>query len=244
MHLTVVQAPAEHSGLGTGTQLGLAVGRALALASGLPDPDITELARRVGRGRRSAIGVHGFAQGGFLVEGGKRTPQTLAPLLVRLPFPEMWRVLLILVGSSTGWHGDREQAAFRHLLNRPAALASTDTLCRLVLLGLLPALREQDLEEFGEALHDFNARAGETFAAVQGGTYASPGISDMISFIRRQGVRCVGQSSWGPAVFAVVSDEASAENLARRIRNHLGPGSGEVLITRACNEGATVVVTP
>src|SRR5262249_16740142 len=57
--LVIVKAPPEHAGLGSGTQLGLAVGRALAAAHGL-DIDAIELARRVGRGKRSALGIHGF----------------------------------------------------------------------------------------------------------------------------------------------------------------------------------------
>src|SRR5205823_5114937 len=60
--LQVEHSAPEHAGLGTGTQLGLAVGRALARAWGL-DLDVFTVARRVGRGLRSAIGVYGFEQG-------------------------------------------------------------------------------------------------------------------------------------------------------------------------------------
>ena len=71
---------------------------------------------------------------------------------------------------------------------------------------MVPALIEKDLEVFGEAVYDFNARVGEAFAPVQGGIYADSRIADVIGFVRRQGARGVGQSSWGPAVFAVVDD--------------------------------------
>ena len=70
-HLVIETCAPEHAGLGTGTQLGLAVGRALALAWGLQDLEVEQIARRIGRGQRSALGIHGFSQGGFLVEGGK-----------------------------------------------------------------------------------------------------------------------------------------------------------------------------
>ena len=69
--LTVHRAIPAHSGLGSGTQLGLAVARALAELHGLP-PDPPALARAVDRGRRSAIGTWTFALGGFIVEGGRR----------------------------------------------------------------------------------------------------------------------------------------------------------------------------
>src|SRR5205807_1029658 len=60
--LLVGGAPPAHAGLGSGTQLGMAV--ALALAVDRPDLPAGELARLVGRGLRSGLGVHGFAQGG------------------------------------------------------------------------------------------------------------------------------------------------------------------------------------
>ncbi len=65
----VHRALPSHAGLGSGTQLALAVARALAEVHGI-DPDVQELACAVGRGRRSAIGVWTFAGGGLVVEGG------------------------------------------------------------------------------------------------------------------------------------------------------------------------------
>src|SRR6185369_9528121 len=66
-HIAIEQAPSSHVGLGSGTQLSLAVSRALAELAGEPEVPAVELARRVGRGLRSAIGIHGFEHGGFLV---------------------------------------------------------------------------------------------------------------------------------------------------------------------------------
>ncbi len=238
-HLVIEAAPPEHCGFGTGTQLGLAVARALAVAAGLPGLGAVELASRVGRGLRSALGVHGFSGGGFLVESGKQSEQGVSPLLVRLPFPDAWRVVIALPPGEPGLHGAREREAFHELLGRPSPADTTAVLCRLVLLGMLPALIEADLDAFGEALHDFNARVGEAFAPVQGGTYAGCGVADVVTFVRRQGVRGVGQSSWGPAVFAVVGDEAQAEHLAQQLRLRLGPGP-VVLVARGCNHGAKV----
>src|SRR4051794_17718295 len=77
--VVVERAAPEHSGLGTGTQLALAVARALSLSWGR-DESVAELARLTGRGRRSGAGVHGFSRGGFLVDGGKGDRTTLAPL--------------------------------------------------------------------------------------------------------------------------------------------------------------------
>lgn len=237
--LTVEQAAPEHVGLGTGTQLGLAVARAVAMQWRI-QAGASDLARRLGRGLRSALGIHGFEQGGFLVEAGKRSPNEVAPLIARVAFPQTWRVVLVLPAGVTGLHGTGERDAFARLTDAPLDLVQTDVLCRLVLLGMLPALVEEDLEVFGEALFDFNARVGEVFAPVQGGLYAGARQAEMVAFVRGKGVRGVGQSSWGPAVFAVVSDEERAVGLAGCIRRQFSLRESEVLVTRACNHGATV----
>jgi beta-RFAP synthase len=233
--LVVESAPREHVGLGTGTQLALAVARGLAATWGL-NLTVVELARRVQRGTRSGVGIHGFAQGGFLVDGGKGPETVLAPLLARMEFPPSWRVVLVLPQSAAGLHGSREQAAFASLAGKEQ---TTEALCRLVLLGMLPALAEEDLPAFGEALFDFNARVGEMFAPIQGDVYAHAATPEVIRFIRQQGVAGTGQTSWGPGVFAVVSHQEQAAHLADRLCALLGT-EAEVLVTRGCNRPASV----
>jgi beta-ribofuranosylaminobenzene 5'-phosphate synthase len=239
--LRVQRALPEHVGLGCGTQLGLAVARALAVSWSM-NCDAATLARRVGRGMRSALGTHGFEHGGLLVESGKSSLDRLAPLVARLSFPEDWHLVLALPAGregASGLHGRGEMEAFERLAAMPC-MARTDALCRLVLLGLLPALVERNLEEFGEALHEFNVRVGEAFAPVQGGVYASPVVAELVAFVRAQDVRGVGQSSWGPTVFAVVADNDQAERLAARLRQRFGLDDAAVWVTTARNHGATV----
>jgi beta-ribofuranosylaminobenzene 5'-phosphate synthase len=237
-HFVVERAAPEHAGLGTGTQLGLAVARGLAGAWGIDEPTAV-LARRVGRGLRSAVGVHGFERGGFLVEAGKRSAGELSPLVAHASFPEDWRVLLVLPSQYTGLYGQPELEAFRRLARQPPR-RQTEALCRLVLQGLLPAVLERDVATFGEVLYDFNARSGELFAPVQGGVYGSPAVAEIISFARALGILGVGQSSWGPAVFAVAEDEERAARLSEHIRQRFGQTGVEVVITRAWNRGALV----
>ncbi|MFP6770675.1 MAG: DUF447 domain-containing protein, partial [Planctomycetaceae bacterium] len=81
-----------HAGLGSGTQLALAVARAVAGLSGAGFGAV-ELAAAVGRGERSGIGIHGFEHGGFLVDAGGR-PGTVAALVARADVPDAWRVVL------------------------------------------------------------------------------------------------------------------------------------------------------
>jgi beta-RFAP synthase len=233
--IVIEEAPPEHAGLGTGTQLGLAVGRALTAVWGLAVP-AAELARLVGRGERSAVGVHGFEHGGFLIEGGQLRPGTLGPLVARRAFPPDWRVVLARPAGAAGVHGPDERLAMARAAT-PAG--TTDALCRLAIQGMLPALAERDLDAFGAALFEFNARAGQAFAAFQGGTYGSPAVAELVSYLRGAGVRGVGQSSWGPTVFAVVRDRNEADERAGDLLRKLGDAGG-ILVTRAAERGASV----
>jgi beta-RFAP synthase len=235
--IRIEQAAPEHLGLGTGTQLGLAVARALAISSRAEHLLPVDLATRVGRGIRSALGIHGFAQGGFLVEAGKRPGSGVSPLVARRPFPETWRVVLVLPPWGQGLHGTGEHDAFRRLRFQ-AQDGTTGTLCRLAVLGMLPSLVEHDWEGFGEALYEFNVGVGKLFAPVQGGIYADPRVAELVAWIRRQGVPGAGQSSWGPAIFAVLPDEQHAAFLAEEIRRAFSLKPTEVLVTRASNAGA------
>jgi len=111
-HLVVHRGIPAHSGLGSGTQLALAVARALAELRGLPT-EVTALARAVGRGRRSAIGTWTFALGGFVLEGGRKGEDgAVAPLLARLPLPGAWRCVVVVPRGKPGLTGEEEAAAF------------------------------------------------------------------------------------------------------------------------------------
>jgi beta-RFAP synthase len=211
--VTVECAPAEHTGLGVGTQLGLAVAKAVAVETGHPDWPAVELAVRAGRGERSAVGVHGFDRGGLIVEGGKLPGEAVSPLVARLDFPADWAVLLFSPAGGGTWHGGAERQAFAHLTG--PGPAETETLCRLVLTGLLPAVASKDFDAFGQAVYELNARAGDAFAAAQGGRYAGPAVTALVARLRGLGVRWVGQSSWGPTVFAVVRRVEAADLMAR-----------------------------
>jgi len=94
VRLSVERALPAHVGLGSGTQLALAVARALAELYGV-GTDTAGLVRAVGRAHRSAIGTYAFTGGGLVVEGGRRPgSDEIAPLLARLPFPPEWRCVV------------------------------------------------------------------------------------------------------------------------------------------------------
>lgn len=212
----VERCPAEHTGLGVGTQLGLAVAKALAVASGEGELSSAELAARVGRGARSAIGVHGFDRGGLLVDAGKKPGEAVSPLLAHVALPDEWRVVLFTPPVAAHWHGHHERQAFA-----AASGGDPDSLRRLAETAIIPAAQRGDIDAFGDAVYEFNRKAGEPFRAAQGGKYASQEIETLIGDVRACGVRGVGQSSWGPTAFAVVEDSDTALSLALRFRGRV-----------------------
>lgn len=236
--IEILAAPPQHVGLGTGTQLGMAVAAGLCAWRGLPTSDPAELARLAGRGGRSAIGLYGFAQGGLLIEAGKRSPDEASPLIARHALPAAWRFVLLRPRGDEGLSGDAERQAFAAL--PPVPQSVTAELCRLALLGLAPAAISADFAAFGEALYDFGHLAGSCFARNQGGAFASQRLAQLVATVRRLGVRGVGQSSWGPTLFAVLPSPAAAEEFCARLQRESGHGDFDQQIASPANAGARI----
>jgi len=212
----------SHCGLGSGTQLGLAVARALATLYGI-NAEAPELALAVGRARRSAIGTWTFAGGGLVLEGGhRRGDERAAPLIARMPFPPSWQCIVAVPDGTPGINGEAERAAFAELPMPPEG--EVEQVAHLVLMALLPALAEGDLESFGSALTRIQMTAGRWFAAAQGGAFAEP-CAELLRRMQEWGAEGVGQSSWGPAVFGIVNGHEAAARLTDRVQRALN-GSG------------------
>ena len=206
----------EHRGLGGGTQLSLAIAAGIRALCELPPGTAAELAALTGRGQRSAIGTHGFEQGGLIWETGSLPGEALGRLAARVVLPEEWRILLLTAPRVAGLSGEQEREAFDVL--PPIAEPIVDRLAGLVEGEMLPAARRGDLDAFGEAVFQYGRLAGECFAVVQGGAYASPEIAECVQTIRQIGVRGVGQSSWGPTVFSITGSEEQARELLVALR--------------------------
>jgi beta-ribofuranosylaminobenzene 5'-phosphate synthase len=248
----VESCPVAHAGLGAKTQLLLAVVTGTAKCYGTA-VDADALANLSGRAGTSGIGLYGFLQGGFILDGGHQVEakrgetiyrpssysQTAGPppLLTRYSFPD-WPVLLV---SCPGHriHGEWEAQLFREVC--PVPNEEVQALCQTILMQLLPALVTQDLRSFGDALWDIQARRWKAFEIAA----QTPAIGRIMSRVRHDlGVAGVGMSSWGTSIICV--DERLSE------ADHLGlvaditdiaiaeAGSAEVILTNALNEPATV----
>jgi beta-ribofuranosylaminobenzene 5'-phosphate synthase len=243
LHFNIKCAAPEHVGLGTGTQLGLAVARLITMSTGQADVPVVQLAGLAGRGLRSGIGLHGFAVGGLIVDGGRGSESAVPPLLARFAFPAEWSVLVVVPEGLTGLHGPDEQRAFATLPAIPAS--ATDRLCGLILLRLLPSIVEGDLPQFGVALAEIQRLVGQSFAPAQGGLYARPELEPVVTHLRAEGLHGVGQSSWGPTLYGFSQESEDARwRILERLRTRFGLRPESAFWTRANNEGARVVLEP
>ena len=238
VRIDVDEAIPPHAGLGSGTQLALAVGAGMAKLFDL-DVRTVDLAAALDRGTRSGLGIGLFDHGGFVVDGGSAGDGIPPPVIARQPFPGAWCLLLVFDRSRQGPYGEAELEKFAALLEFPEADAAE--LCRLVLLCALPGVVQADLNAFGEAVGRIQARVGDHFAGVQGGRFASPGVSRVLDWLGSRGLNAVGQSSWGPTGFAVCPSDATAIHLKAEAEARFGREFGlDFAVTRARNQGADV----
>jgi beta-ribofuranosylaminobenzene 5'-phosphate synthase len=116
-------------------------------------------------------------------------------------------------------------------------------LCRLVLLDLLPAVIEHDLNTFGEALTELQERVGACFAPAQGGLFASTASAEIVAELSRLSLIGAGQSSWGPTLYAFgIVDEKKRRDLRGRLRARFGLPESAVFWTQAASQGALLEV--
>ncbi len=235
--LRVLRALPVHAGLGSGTQLGLAVARALAEIFDV-EADASDLARAVGRARRSAIGTWTFAGGGLVVEGGRRPNRDeCGPLIARLLLPSSWRCVVAVPDAPPAISGTEEATVFAQL--PPPSERDVERVAHIVLMAMLPAVADGDLETFGGALSEIQEITGRWFAPAQGGTFAPGPSEDLVRRMTEWGAVGVGQSSWGPTVYAIVEGEQAGLRLAEQVRGALG-SSGIVYEGPFRSDGARV----
>jgi beta-ribofuranosylaminobenzene 5'-phosphate synthase len=242
LELHIQQHIPEHAGLGSGTQIALAVGAAISNLFRL-DLSAHQIAQLTGRGKRSGIGIAAFEQGGLVIDGGRSSSadvHAVPPLLARYVFPEAWRILLIFDNSQPGVHGQQELLAFNDLPPFSESLAAH--LCRRVLMQAMPAIVEKDLNAFGQSIQVLQQHVGDYFAPVQGGRYASRVVGEVLEYLQSTGLACFGQSSWGPTGFAIFETEDAAQQQLALLKNKFSNSVLSWQVCKASNTGAQVSV--
>lgn len=222
LDIRIESMPRRHMGLGSGTQAAMGVAEAIAMAIQCVD-DGELISKWSGRGRRSRIGSIGYSRGGLIAESGDEVMQT--------SLPDGWRILIATPLEKTdSISGDVEDAKFQ-------ALRSPTAQHRGLLTRsygeLLSAATSADFDHFSHAVFQYNQTSGELFAPVQFGVYQSRPVEQLVRKIRELGIIGVGQSSWGPGVFAFCRDQSEADALSVKLA-----GKAEIVaVTSIRNQG-------
>jgi len=243
--INVKQTIPEHVGLGSGTQLALAVATSLAKIFQIR-ASVKELAAITGRGSVSGVGIAIFELGGFVVEGGLKTgisnpfiTKSIPPVIFHASFPDDWLFVIAIPNVKRGFTDEEEPTIFSRL--PPMSAENVGKICRLTLMKLLPSIIEHDIKSFGEALTSIQNILGNYFSHVQGGIYSSRIAEEAITHILRQEAYGAGQSSWGPAFYGLVQGEEKALKLRSTLQSFLNNrGGGQVFVAKANNNGAFV----
>ncbi|ADQ66541.1 beta-rfap synthase [Halogeometricum borinquense DSM 11551] len=248
--VTVSSALPRHAGLGSGTQLALAVLVAVGRANDR-EVSVRQLAPRLGRGGRSGIGVASFETGGVLVDAGHPTARfttdrpadgdwTVPSVAVRHAVPDDWRFLLVVPDADAGRNGDEEDESMRSVVEH-ADPDIADRISGVLSRRLLPAVADGSASRFGKAVSEIGRLNGAWYADEQGGVYRPP-VGELVASVE-DNPACygAGQSSWGPAVYAITDAEHADEARdAGEAALAAADVAGEVRVVRGRNTGADI----
>jgi beta-ribofuranosylaminobenzene 5'-phosphate synthase len=234
----------DHVGLGSGTQAALSAASAINRIYGL-GKSVRELAVAVGRGGTSGIGVAAFENGGIILDGGHKFKDKRAfspsaacrmppgPVLFRKDFPD-WPIVLA-IPNTKGAHDAEEVDIFKRYC--PIPLAEVQEICHVILMQMLPALVEEDLESFGKAINHFQL-AGFKKREVE---LQPRAVLDIVEYLRDNGASGSGISSFGPVVYGIVGSLGEGRKLQKEAQRMLNESlGGEVMLTKAKNRGADI----
>ncbi|MFM8634882.1 MAG: hypothetical protein ACKOEX_08755 [Planctomycetia bacterium] len=249
--IEVVSAPRPHVGLGSGTQLALAVaagmrhlfvdGSRSTAERRWSASETIELAPVVGRGRRSCIGIYGFAGGGLVSEAGRLESEAgrrFSPLVARVALPDAWRCVVFIQRDAEGLHGDAEKEAFARLPPVPRDISAE--LSRIASEELVPAAAQGRFALLCDAIHRYGRLAGRPFEPESSRLPYHAAIGRLIDLLDALGYRGAAQSSWGPAIMACCESAASAGQLVAECTRRGLDATHEITIARFDSQGAVL----
>lgn len=240
LNITIETAIPEHVGLGSGTQMSLAIGVALNEFYGL-GLSVRDIAAITDRGLRSGIGIGVFEQGGLVVDGGRGEKTITPPVLAHMDVPEDWRFILVFDQRGQGLHGQQEIQAFQELPPFPQQEAAR--LCYLLLMQGLPAVSENDIVNFGDVITQLQRSVGEHFSSAQGGVFTSPEVATAMQWLEQQGAVAIGQTSWGPTGFCAIDGAQLAESITDQARQEFAHFDKlSFVVASARNSGGAVFI--
>lgn len=236
IEVDIIEGYPDHVGLGSGTQASLAAGMALSKLYDL-DLNPVDIARLTKRGGTSGIGITAYDHGGFIIDGGHKgkcefKPSSASreyfppPVLIRHDFPD-WDII-IAIPDLKGASNEREVNIFKERC--PIPLQEVQELSHIILMEMLPAVVEQDIESFGASINKIQD-IGFKRREVQ----LQPFCKQLMEFMKKSGAYGSGMSSFGPTVYAI-TDDKSLKNAVQIYLNETT--SGKTYCVKARNCGA------
>ena len=250
-HFNLTKYYPSHVGLGSKTQLSLAIATAIAK---LKDRDIPlrELTKLVERGGTSGIGWRGFETGGFILDAGHefgkgKEKETFLPssasisadpavTIFRYPIPENWRFVIVIPNVKKGAYGDEEINIFQKFA--PIPRDEVNEVSHQILMKILPGILKNNLTGFGEGIKRIQ-KIGFKKIEID---LQDDSVKGLLKFFENYGVKAYGMSSFGPSVVGITESDAEAEKLKDAVLEYLKPDGEHVYISKPNNNGAKIEI--
>ena len=239
----------SHVGLGSKTQLSLAIATAITKLKNFNCSN-EELTKLVERGGTSGIGWKGFETGGFILDGGHdfgkgkekesflpSSASTLAnPALTifRHPIPENWRFVLVIPNVKKGAYGDEEISVFQNYA--PIPKTEVNEVSHQIIMKIIPSLIKDDLECFGEGLKRIQSIGFKKIEI----ELQHEVVKKLLNFFEEHDLKAYGMSSFGPSVIGIVESDSEANELLKEVQKNQKNGGGHIYICKPNNTGAKI----
>ncbi len=240
----------SHVGLGSKTQLSLAIATAITKLKNFTHLTHRDLTKLVERGGTSGIGWRGFNTGGFILDGGHdfgrgKEKETFLPssasisanpamTIFRHNIPEHWRFVLVIPNVKKGAFGDEEVSVFQDYA--PIPRKEVNEVSHQVIMKILPGIIRGDLICFGEGLRRIQNIGFKKIEI----DLQHDKVKELIKFFEDYGLKAYGMSSFGPSVVGIVESDLEAETLLREIQKNQKNGGGHIYICKPNNNGAKI----
>lgn len=239
----------SHVGLGSKTQLSLAIATAIAKLKKL-DISSRELTNLVERGGTSGIGWRGFESGGFILDGGHdfgkgKEKESFLPssasgsanpaiTILTYPIPENWRFLLIIPNVEKGAYGDEEVSIFEK--HAPIPKSEVNEVSHQIIMKVIPGLLKNDLQCFGEGLKRIQSIGFKKIEI----RLQHEIVKKLLKFFETYGLKAYGMSSFGPSVVGITESKEEAIKLREKVEKILEGIGGHLYIAKPNNSGAKI----
>ncbi len=248
-HFNLKRYYPSHVGLGSKTQLSLAIASAITKLKN-KKVSIQELTKLVQRGGTSGIGWRGFEKGGFIIDAGHnfgkgKEKESFLPssasitadpalTIMRYPIPEHWRFVLVIPNVKKGAYGDEEISIFQS--HAPIPKEEVNEVSHQILMKVIPGIINEDLECFGEGLKRIQ-RIGFKKIEI---SLQHDIVKNVLSLFEEYGVKAFGMSSFGPSIVGVVESDEDANKLLKTVQMRLKNIIGHIYICKPNNCGAKI----